>query len=396
TIIALALPFAAWLPKSPVPLINTANLLTIGSLLSIGLLTLRGKAHPVVPTSLNVPVILLLLVMGLSAIFGPYVYGAGVPSLGHLRTLWGVLSGFLVFFVVTHLVQDRDSLWRLVGWVLAASAVGLLGPLREAFERGFGARTGGGVGDINRMAALLAMAAVFAFVMIPAYRGIRKIGTTVASLLLAVGLVLPNSRGAYVGFLLAALPQALRTSVLGTVMLVAFLGSAIFWAPDFVRDRFLYTVEAATEGEESLDDKTGGRLSVWEAQIQVLTDHPLHLIAGVGYGNLQDAVREHLGRRKAGHNLYLETAVEMGLIGLGFLLWMLWRAWKLGSVLIARGGRSLILGRAYHGMLACLLILNLFGQRFYDFSLAGFFGLLSGCVALEERFTRPAEKEHTS
>ncbi len=47
-------------------------------------------------------------------------------------------------------------------------------------------------------------------------------------------------------------------------------------------------------------------------------------------------------------------------------------------------------------MIGCLLIVNIFGQRFLDFSLCGYFFLLTGLVVLEERFTRPETKEETS
>lgn len=85
----------------------------------------------------------------------------------------------------------------------------------------------------------------------------------------------------------------------------------------------------------------------------------------------------------------------MGLIGLAVLLWIWISGWRLGLRLVRRGGRTRSLGLAYHGVILCLVVVNLFGQRFLDFSLCGFFFLLSGLVALEERFTRerPAAPE---
>ena len=94
----------------------------------------------------------------------------------------------------------------------------------------------------------------------------------------------------------------------------------------------------------------------------------------------------------SGHNLYLETAGEMGVPALLVLVWIFVSGWRVASILIRRGGRSAALGRSYHGVVLCLAAVNVFGQRFLTFSIAGFFFILSGLLVLEERFTRTEEE----
>jgi putative inorganic carbon (HCO3(-)) transporter len=160
------------------------------------------------------------------------------------------------------------------------------------------------------------------------------------------------------------------------------------WAPSYVKDRVAVTWEAAGADDRAsaLDETSGGRITIWKTILPVILEHP---VLGVGYGNLEAATRLNLGVYKAGHNLYLEVAGELGIPGLLLLLWIFFGGWRAAAKLARRGGRSAVLGRSYHGVVICLLVVNVFGQRFLNYSIAGYFFLLSGLVVLEERFTRP-------
>ncbi len=336
--LCLALPFANWLPKSPIPLLNTANLLVVGSLMGVFLLTLKAETRPIIPSSLNRPIAVFLVWVLLSWAYGAFLWPErSAFGFERLKNAWGVVSGFLIFFAVTHLTKDRAAVWRTVGFLLLGSSLGVLGPVRETIQDGFGTRTLGGIGDINRMGAFLALASVAAFSLISAFRGWSKLGAMLAALLPALGLVLPNSRGAYVGFIIAAFPQALRTSVAGTILLAAFMASGVLWAPSFVKDRIVSTWDAAAgeNKETALDADSGGRLTVWKDILVVIEGSPL---IGVGFGNLIEATGLESGLYKHAHNMYLEVTGEMGCIGLALLLWIWISAWRLGSRLVRRGG----------------------------------------------------------
>jgi O-antigen ligase len=386
--LCLAFPYSTWLPKSPIPLLNATTILTIGALLGITLLSLQRKVRPVVGSALNAPVAALVGWLIFTWIYGSFFWSERrFGALDSAKMFWSSISGLMIYFVVTHLIPDRKHLWRTVGWLMLGSALGVVGPIYESIADGFGTRTPGGIGDINRMGAFLAFAAVFSIGMLPAYRRLKKFLVALGGLVPAVGMIMPNSRGAYIGFLFAAIPQAMRTSVGGTLVVVTILGSSPLWAPDFVRERVRSTWDAATSEDRgaALDADSGGRITVWKEIGQVIAEHP---VVGVGYGNLMEATRLVAGYYKHAHNLYLETAGEGGLIGLGILIWVFVSCWRLGGRLVRRRRRTAVLGRAYQGVVFCLLIANFFGQRFFDFGLSGFFFLLSALVALEERFTR--------
>jgi O-antigen ligase len=392
-LLCFAFPYAEWLPKAPIPFVNAMNLIVGGAILGVAVLTLRRKIHPPIPTTLNLPIFLFLGWMIVTAIYGAYIWPhRSFSGAEKLKTLWPIVAGFASFFIVTHLVSSRRATWNLV-WVLVwASTLGLLGPLREVLDRGWGARASGGIGQPNLLGAYIALMGVLVFSIFRAARGWRRWLLGVAAILHGLALILPNSRGAYVGFLCGALPQALRTSIGGTLLLLVFLGSGYFWAPDFVTDRLSRTYEAASadDPEAALDQTSGGRLTVWRAILPLVAANP---VFGVGPGNLPEAMHVSVGQYKAGHNLYLEVAGEMGIPGLVLLIWLFIRCWQLGRKLIPRGGRATILGHSYHAVILCMLAVNLFGNRLLAFSLAGMFFTLSGLVALEERFTRSPSSE---
>jgi len=391
--LCLIFPFANWLPKSPVPLLNSMNLLVVAAVFGIFAMTLRHKIRPIVPGMLNAPYFAFLFLAAFSVLTGSFLWpdrGGGGPE--RLRSFWNVLAGLLVYVTTTHLIVDRKQVWRLVAFLIIGSTIGVLGPIREVAAAGLGTRTGGGIGEINRMGAFLAFTSVFAFSMLGAYGGLAKAATGVAGIITFAAMVFPNSRGAYIGFLLAAFPQAIRRSIVGTVLLIGLLGVGYLVAPSFVKSRITETVQAGEGSDrvDSLDKTSGGRLTIWGRAFTVIKENPL---IGVGWGNLQQATGLTGGNFKHVHSLYLQTSGEMGLPALVVLFWLMITGWRMGGRLSRRGGKTAALGRAYQGVIICLMVSNLFGQRFLDFSLAGFFFTLSGCVALEERFTRPEAME---
>lgn len=67
-----------------------------------------------------------------------------------------------------------------------------------------------------------------------------------------------------------------------------------------------------------------GRMEIWQDSAVSVTKHP---ILGIGMGNFPFALSEKLSTAKMGasaHNIYLDIAVEMGLIGMVIFIWLLW------------------------------------------------------------------------
>jgi O-antigen ligase len=59
-----------------------------------------------------------------------------------------------------------------------------------------------------------------------------------------------------------------------------------------------------------------GRTTIWSTGYQMFTDHP---VAGIGFNTFTDAVEESLGGRHAPHSIWIQTAAETGIVGLGLL-----------------------------------------------------------------------------
>jgi O-antigen ligase len=68
-----------------------------------------------------------------------------------------------------------------------------------------------------------------------------------------------------------------------------------------------------------------GRMEIWHDSAVSVRRHPL---LGIGIGNFPFALEEKITTSKMGasaHNIYLDVAVEMGLIGALIFIWMSWK-----------------------------------------------------------------------
>jgi len=166
-----------------------------------------------------------------------------------------------------------------------------------------------------------------------------------------VALIASGSRGAWLGAavalgtLIGMLPARRRW---GLIALAALAGLGVFlgaagWIPAPIRDRLAGTVEELritdVRGVEVNDANFAvvERLAHWQAAAAMIRAHPWQ---GVGLGNYAAAYPAYalirwpnpLGHA---HNIYLNTAAELGLVGLGLylLLWIAvgvrtWEAWR--------------------------------------------------------------------
>jgi O-antigen ligase len=382
-LIPFAFPYIEWLPKSPIPGLNTMNMLVLSLLASWLGRSVFHRRRFLDPSPWNRLLLVFLIWAPLTAIQGTLLLGAGVRALyPTMQNCWIGLSGFTLFFLVFNNVRTAQKVKTLSFLFAIAAGLGALGILREYAEYGGGRRVGGGLGDINRAGSFFACATLFTIEMLGG--GFARFGQRLAlaaSLVgTLIGLALPASRGAIVAFGVALVPQTFRSGPFRLLLVVGVVGGFLLFAPGFVTDRMTETVDTVSEGgstEEALNATSGGRIEIWTAVLRVIADHPL---AGVGYTRLTSEIGGYLGRTKAGHNLYLETAAEMGIPGLILLLSLLGVAfWKSRDLLPYRGfPRSLALGYQY--FLISLFVANLFGLRLYDFASAGSLGMLTALV----------------
>ncbi len=160
-----------------------------------------------------------------------------------------------------------------------------------------------------------------------------------------VALLASGSRGPVLGgvlglvVLLAMLARSRQAAIrlfLLTAVLVASLALALQVVPSGAASRSLSTVTGTRSGLAS-----NGRDQLWSAAWQTFVDHP---IVGIGTGSFANVARRQVCPGpgcldKYPHNVLLETAVELGIVGALLMLAVLFfaaqallRAWRLPGV----------------------------------------------------------------
>ncbi|HEX2766271.1 MAG TPA: O-antigen ligase family protein [Candidatus Limnocylindria bacterium] len=189
-------------------------------------------------------------------------------------------------------------------------------------------RSEGPVGETNRFAQVLLVVVPLALTGM----GIRhallgRVLPAAASLVIATGVLLTFSRGAAVAMGLLAVVLVLKRYVKLRHMLaviLAFMVSVFAVAPEFIaRVESIGAVAGWVSGDsDAPDGAVLGRTTSNVAALLVFVDHP---IAGVGPGvYAQDYSIEYANRlglrffleERRAHNMYVEWAAELGIIGL--------------------------------------------------------------------------------
>jgi O-antigen ligase len=119
--------------------------------------------------------------------------------------------------------------------------------------------------------------------------------------------------------------QLLTLLLAGTSIIVLFSllsGFDVFGYADMMMSKLETAIENPT-----YDPGIVFRLFVWGALFEVILAHPL---LGVGFGAIPGALAEATTPYdvQAPHNLYLHMMAELGLVGLGVLLWIMVRLSK--------------------------------------------------------------------
>jgi O-antigen ligase len=251
-----------------------------------------------------------------------------VTTVGGRRAVKLVLIAFVVGAVVSVVL----GLTGLVSNNLYSSAT--------AFETaGQSARLRGGSGDPNFLAAGLVPAIVIAAALLVSTRKVWMRLLLIPTIgLLMVGFVATESRGG----LLAAVVALLVSLIIGrrraqlAAGIVAIVGvAAIFFAVS----------PGSWHRITGFDSQGNGRADLWQVGVEIAEDHP---VVGVGVANFR-AVSPNYVRRPGElkyvnliaerplvvHNAYLQTLTELGLVGLGLFLTIIFSSLR-AALLAAR------------------------------------------------------------
>jgi len=286
---------------------------------------------------------------------------AAFPSL-----LTFVSEGFFLFFLVLNVITSV-SLLRRVLWVVVVVAgfLGALSLLQQAtgtFHRDylgfaqvnetlidfdpsdwqlwddFGVpegqpRMAGPIGEKNFYSLILLVTFPLAAYFVASGRGAARMAALAAGACILGGVVLTMSRGAGVAVVITGLVLTVVGILPRRILLVfAAVGLVLLSLVPAYAERLGSLTNVGSVADEraassqAADDSLRGRYSEMMAAARVFQDHP---IVGVGPGQFASYYQEystglgvnvHGSDQREAHNLYLDLAAELGILGLGAFL----------------------------------------------------------------------------
>jgi len=222
-----------------------------------------------------------------------------------------------------------------------------------------------GTANLNAYATVVASVAAMVLGLFVGSRRIRvRAALAVACVLLIAALLLTKSRGAWLGFGLASLYivisyRSFRLTLAAAAVVLLLL------SVESLRHVMLARFRETTASDPSLL----GRVLLWHYALKVAK---ANWLLGVGMENFS-MVRNSYGypipmaiaRQYNAHNLYLEFAADLGIVGLGSFLWLLvgtvkrLHRWAQASVSenrgVALGLAAGIIAYATHGLLDAVI-----------------------------------------
>jgi putative inorganic carbon (hco3(-)) transporter len=278
--------------------------------------------------------------------------------------------GFLAFKLIDTTRKFEGLLWaHLTGQLLLARLVWATGRNSTGRVENAGPSD---ASDANDMAALVAASIPLLMFYLVTGRPWQRALAAVYMAFAANALILINSRGAFIALTFALLylsyhllwrvrvPAAMRLRLIGFGIagLLAFgaLADAVFWE----RMESLLTVEVSEDGALGGADGGATRTEFWFLAFDVVADHPFGA-GGFGYNFLSPRyVPENQlskGGLRAVHSTWFQTLSELGYVGLGVFLCLLYSTFaalhKARKHLAATGNHVLIVQS--HALSASLL-----------------------------------------
>jgi O-antigen ligase len=188
--------------------------------------------------------------------------------------------------------------------------------------------------DANEIALITVCVMSFALAWFLTQRGAAAHLAGAASAVMACTVVLTSSRGGFVAaagivaILLVRLRGRIRRRRLAVVVVGLVITMAVAPSVYWQRMATIWTAESAGVADVDYDDRGiwAARWDVWNRGIELMLAHP---IVGVGAGMFEVAEglsHGGVGRWTAAHNSFIQVGAELGVLGLGVFVFLLWRA----------------------------------------------------------------------
>jgi O-antigen ligase len=197
----------------------------------------------------------------------------------------------------------------------------------------------------------------------------------VVALLSCFCLMYSLSRGGYLaliaGFLFLGLVRQYK-------LLVVMLIFGLAWTslvPNAVRQRITMTYDTKDGG---LDHSSETRVDLWEDAMKLFGSNP---VTGTGFNTY--AYMGRIGNYKDTHNYFIKVLVETGVVGFLLFVSLILRFFWSGLTLQwkARDPLAKALGLGLAAWVVCVIVANLFGDRWSFLQVNGYMWVIAGLTA---------------
>lgn len=297
----------------------------------------------------------------------------------HLDAAIQYMKYLVAFYLVYRLAATPERLRDIL--LLHVAGCGYLGLLARWTDNYVDGRLNGvggpGIDDANSLGMFLGTGLMAAAMLALVERGWRRIFVIVAGPVILNGLVLAASRGAFLGVLAGGLvvflvKPAQSRRLFWMFALVGAIGAVSMMDQRFI-DR-MFSITAAVERTEEIDDSAESRWATIEAQMKMFVDHPY----GVGHKGTVVLSPRYLERKwltrrpgeaesaagRASHNTFFTALVEQSIPGAAvyfvFILWGLRAVFRIRARQRVDVAMHLPYGGAAAAALAVVLVAGLF------------------------------------
>jgi O-antigen ligase len=299
----------------------------------------------------------------------------------------------LLYFVFRRCGQDLKNTRQLIILVMIVAAIAGVEAVREGLDYGFGNysethRASGPFGvdysSANRAGVFYAMFLPMFIAMALFFRKQKfwRMAALAGCAIMAVAIMATYSRQSYMIALLGLTLLLVRRNVVLAAIIGVMMIPAISLLPESVTQRVAETEQQNAVGGEELDVSTASRFEIWGGAMAMWGEHPI----GVGLNRFKQHIGDYVPRYKGydAHSIYFLMLAECGPLGLGALLYLLWRLFLMG-VRFTRSvpgtdaeGKALSLGFILVVISAALG--NVYGSPFYEGSVMANFWALCGLM----------------
>ena len=249
---------------------------------------------------------------------------------GSVRFVKYILTFWFVYRIADTKERVRDVLFaHMLGCALLGLLAHTMGRSGDRLD-GVG---GPGIDDANTLGMYLATGALTALGLLLTQRGWRRWVSLAAGAMILEGLVLTNTRGAFLGLVGGTLVFLVfkareHRRLFWGVALVGLLGMAVIIDQKFV-DRML-SIRDSTADTEDVDQSARSRLVLMRAQWEMFLAYPM----GSGHRGTAALSRRYLDdrwlttsdveeeRARSSHNTFMTTLVEQGVPGALMFIWL--------------------------------------------------------------------------